>query len=124
MPATNPLLNRAKVLFYGLCTASGVVAPALANAIGGDLTPEKLALGLGVGVLGMLGSWRMSAEVQEATDKERERLPETDTLLRNHDLNILLIEALKRAIDLAAADSPLHPHKRLIESLPAEIEGY
>jgi hypothetical protein len=85
MPDANSLRNRVKVLFYGLCTASGVVAPTLTI---GDLTPEKLALGLSSGILGMLGSWRMSAEVQQTADKERERLPDTDLLLLKRDLNM------------------------------------
>jgi hypothetical protein len=69
----------------------------------------------------MLGSWRMSAEVQATADKERERLPETEILLRNHDLNILVAEAIKRALHRAAEDAALKPHKKLIENLASEV---
>ncbi len=121
MPDTNMWLNRAKVLFYGLATASGVVAPSLTM---GDLTPDKLALGLVAGALGMLGSWRMNTEVQETSEKDRKRLPETEILLRNHDLNILVMEALKRAITGAADEPGLNGHKKLMQSLAAEVQGH
>jgi hypothetical protein len=121
MPDPNIWLNRTKVLFYGLATASGVIAPSLTL---GDLTPGKLALGLAAGALSMLGSWRMNTEVQEASDKDRKQLPETEILLRNHDLQILVMEALKRAIDGAAAEPGLNAHKKLVQSLAAEVEGH
>jgi hypothetical protein len=41
MPDVNTWRNSAKVLFNGLATASGVIAPSLTM---GDLTPEKLAI--------------------------------------------------------------------------------
>ncbi len=121
MPPKNPLRNCGQVLFHGLCTASGILAPALAM---GDLTPEKFVLGLGAGVLTVLGSWRMSAEVQQAADTARQQLPETDLLLRNHDLNLLVVEALRRAIEGAAETKGLAAHHKLIRSLAAQIEAH
>jgi hypothetical protein len=120
MPDTNNWRNTAKVLFRGLCTAGGIIAPTLTL---GELTPAKLALGLGAGALTMLGSWRMSTAVQETADKTREHLPETEILLRNHDLNILVVEALKRAFQRAAADPVFQAHNRLIENLASEVEA-
>src|ERR1039457_2575930 len=120
MPDTTNWPNPAKVLFYGLCTSAGIIAPTLTL---GDLTPAKLALGLGAGALTMLGSWRMNTEVQEAADKTREHLPETEILLRNHDLKILVVEALKRAFQRAAADPVFRAHRTLIENLASEVEA-
>src|ERR1039457_881357 len=105
MTDTNNWRNTAKVLFYGLCTSAGIIAPTLTF---GELTPARLALGLGAGLLTMLGSWRINTEVQEAADKARELLPETEILLRNHDLNILVVEALKRAFQLDRKSNSLN----------------
>ena len=123
MPDTNQWRNRAKVLFYGLCTASGVIAPILTADFGLPLE-QKLALALGSGALTLLGSWRMNTEVQEHADNTRERLPETNVLLRNHDLNILVIEALRRAIQHAAASPVFAAQKKLIEALAAQVEPH
>jgi len=110
-----------KVLFRGLCTAGGMLAPALAVT---DPSLPHLILALGAGTLGMLGSWRVNAAMQEAADRDRGRLPETGVLLRNHDLNLLVTEALKRAILLAATDKIFRDRRKLIESLAEAVSGY
>jgi hypothetical protein len=121
MPDTNTWLNRSKVAFGGLCAVAGVLAPAVA---GGDHGLEKLAVFLASGLFGMLGSWSMNALVQRNADKSREQLPETEILLRNHDLNILVREALKRAIEGAADEPGLKTRAKLTQSLAAEVEEH
>jgi hypothetical protein len=121
MPESDFYRTAGKLLFRSLCTAGGILAPALTVT---EPSLPNMAIALGVGTLSMLTSWRVNMETQEAADRDRARLPEAEVLLRNRDLNLLVEAALTRAIQLAGADEGLCEHRKLIECLAAQVPAY
>ena len=125
MMTTEGLRSGVNLLFRSLCTAGGVVAPAVAVVAGAQgLSPEGILLGIGAGALGIIGSLRTNFATKELEDKEKARIAETAVLLRNHDLNILVEAAFDRAMIGAAADPSLAPHTALIDSFRREVPEY
>ncbi len=115
------LRNAAKVLFRGLYTAGGILAPTLTVA---DPSLPGLLAALGAGALGMLGSWRVNVAVRDAAERARQRLPEAGVLLRNHDLRLLVGAALQRSLESAAEGRNDERQRKFIEKLAREVPGY
>ncbi len=121
MADENVWRNGGKILFRSLCTAGGILAPALAAT---EPSLEKIVPLLAAGALGMFGSWRVNLLAQDKADRDRASLSEASVLLRNQDLNRLVTEALKLAIRSAAEEKSLAGHRKLIEKLAGEIPEY
>src|SRR5882724_5803917 len=97
------LRNSWNILFRGLCAAGGILAPVLAVS---EPSLGQVAAAVAGGVLATAGGVWASIKAQDKADRDRARLSEASVLLRNHDLNLLVTEALKLTIQWAADERP------------------
>ena len=118
-----------RLLFRSLCTAGGVIAPALVVS---DPTFGTLLAAAGSGALGLAAGYRGNLAAGEAEERDKARLPDVEALLSNHELSLLAGASLQCAI-LSAADTgdanagaglftvQLHTQGPLLKTLADEV---